>query len=352
MAAPSCSDDPRSHVKIKMMKEISDGHPYDALQYIQSFIARKKKSFGRSLTSSLIIYSSQLLIECNHAFEAGALLNWYINGGAGEGYSFHLTMDISNDCTDSSNNPCDLESIISLLSSFSRNQIVPVIDAIYSSLLKLLKSKGVSIGKSSNSYLSNKLETFEMISADVFELTKNWSSAAKIFIRWQDAERAVIAVDLWAKEGYTKEYPLFFARVVFEILSENRVEFASKFIMLATEAHSVLSDDSTVDKTWPMPCPYKAVWHLAVILTELASLTQINMTEKQKMFEILHSRYYTIVAAIDAKSASLLLRIAEFVFQLKPRGAPANPMSALFGNLLSGGAGGGNGLSQLMKMLG
>ena len=70
----------------KMSNEINNKHPYEAIMVAESFIARKKKTIGRDVTSELVFYGAKVLIKGNAAAEAGTLIAWYMELGAGNNH--------------------------------------------------------------------------------------------------------------------------------------------------------------------------------------------------------------------------------------------------------------------------
>eukprot|EP01031_Cornospumella_fuschlensis_P008822 gene8822-10857_t len=73
------------------------GAAYEALQYVQSFVARKKKALGPAGTSKAVFHGVKCLIkaasgvdEVAIATTAGSLLRWFIEDGAGKDFSFHM----------------------------------------------------------------------------------------------------------------------------------------------------------------------------------------------------------------------------------------------------------------------
>eukprot|EP01031_Cornospumella_fuschlensis_P041792 gene41792-51014_t len=73
------------------------GAAYEALQYVQSFVARKKKALGPAGTSKAVFHGVKCLIkaasgvdEAAIATTAGSLLRWFIEDGAGKDFSFHM----------------------------------------------------------------------------------------------------------------------------------------------------------------------------------------------------------------------------------------------------------------------
>ena len=61
-----------------MQTELRDGHPYEALQYVQSFVARKKKALGQDTTSKVLYHGAKELILSGASSSAGTLLKWYL----------------------------------------------------------------------------------------------------------------------------------------------------------------------------------------------------------------------------------------------------------------------------------
>ena len=89
-----------------------------------------------------------------------------------------------------------------------------------------------------------------------------------------------------------------------------------------------------------------AVWHVAVILTELASLPPMPRVDKAKLFGLLLARYSNLVRLLDSKLEELLLKAGEASFGYQsPQAAQqgVNPMALLQGMLGGGGAAGGAG---------
>ena len=74
----------------KMLQELKANNSYEALQYVQSFIARKKRSIVPEIVSSMVFHAAKLLVDHESAGYAGTLLLWYMDGGAGEENNFHI----------------------------------------------------------------------------------------------------------------------------------------------------------------------------------------------------------------------------------------------------------------------
>ncbi len=61
----------------KMIPHLKGTNFYEAQQYVQSFVARKKKALTESQTSALVFHGAKLLLNHNAASDAGSLLVWY-----------------------------------------------------------------------------------------------------------------------------------------------------------------------------------------------------------------------------------------------------------------------------------
>ena len=64
-----------------MTEELSQGNHYEALQFVQSFIARKKKTMTANTASKVLFHGAKLLMGAGQAQYTGALLEWYALGG-------------------------------------------------------------------------------------------------------------------------------------------------------------------------------------------------------------------------------------------------------------------------------
>mmetsp|Transcript_18082 Transcript_18082/g.18144 ORF Transcript_18082/g.18144 Transcript_18082/m.18144 type:complete len:351 (+) Transcript_18082:97-1149(+) len=332
------SDNAKEHLREKLLQDITAGKSYDALQYIQSFIARKKKGFGHQLISSLIFEGAMILIQNGGSVEAGALLLWYIKGGAGEEFAFKINKTAS--LTLGNEEFCDLDSTIVLLESVSRDKIVPLVDAVYIPIQKIFVKKYEISMDTADGILLHNLKRFESICADVFESAKDWISATKCYIKLYNVVKIIYCVDNWASNGHEREYPMFFSRVILQLLAENRVHLAADVLQLSQKEYSSLSVHSLSPHSSD---GYHAAWHVAIILTELAGLNN-NIAEKQRVFQALHQQYSPIIAIVDKKLLTILVKIAAKVFLLQPRTASSglDPM-ALMRNLMGGSGGSGGG---------
>lgn len=154
-------------------------------------------------------------------------------------------------------------------------------------------------------------------------------------------DKAALVLNNWANEGYLTEKPLFFGRALLSILSDNKVTLANTLL----EHLSPLIDDNINPdtKTSAADAAYLGVWHVGVIMVELASFPPMPRVDKLKLFSILYQRYVPLFVKIDPKLVETLNKIGENTFGYQPQGpsnARPNPMAMLQGLLGGGGLGG------------
>lgn len=324
----------------KMEAELKDGHNYEALQYVQSFVARKKKNLGQQNTSSVVFHGARQLVASNASLSAGVLLKWFIEEGAGSDYSFLLSMEkISN------SNYCDVQRVVDLLTGLNAEQGYPIVDAIYDPL-HLVVAK-LKIKKSEP--MLQRLNKFEELCAKIYLEHGAFYHSFKCYLRLNKMQEAANALLQWSAKGYASEKPLFFARGVLYLLSEGKVSAANELLTISQSyvIDNIGTEGTVAGNGGGAESAPLAVWHLATILTELAAMPTMPRVDKTKLFGILYSRYGSFLVQYDTKLLEILTKAGEAVFgfsiQAQQQGrsgapAPANPMAMLQG-LLGGGAG-------------
>jgi hypothetical protein len=337
-----------SHLDEKVTAELTNGNIYEALQYVQSFVARKKKALGQRGTSNAVFHGAQTLLKksisvasatavnlplsaeaTTLAATAGGLLRWFIEDGAGPDNQFHLHTDQLNATV-----YCDLQQLLDLLQSLDLRIAGPVVDAVYLPLhLHLAKIK---IKK--NSHLFQRINRLETLFSRLLQSNKRWLLAFKALVRLGDAEQLATLLDQWANEGYSTEKPLFFARALMQVLSEGKVSFAKEVL----HASLPFVDDNVTPGTHVPGDSISAslaVWHVAVILTELANFPPMPRVDKTKLFGLLHRRYGALLLQVDIKLLELFLKVGEtcFRYALENPGASAPSPMAMLQSLFGGG---------------
>jgi hypothetical protein len=376
--APETAESLLAQLDEKVIAELKAGNVYEALQYVQSFIARKKKILGTKGTATAVFQGARVLIKeavaaaANTPFPgalsadiltlsstAGGLLRWFIEDGAGPENQFHMQADQLN-----STNYCDIQHLYDFLQGVDVRVSGPVVDAIYNPLHVLIAKSKIK----KHSHLAQRINRLEILFARVLQYSKRWLSAFKSFVRLQDADKTAEVLNQWSAEGYATEKPLFFARGLFHVLSEAKMAFAKELLHASLQ---YVDDNIAPGRTpgGPMSASL-AVWHVAVILTDLSNFPPMPRVDKTKLFGMLHRRYGALLVQIDLKMLELFLKVGEACFNYvleNPADNTPSPMSMLQ-SLLTGGASnqppkapngaGGNrrpapgmDISQLMRMM-
>lgn len=326
----------------KLGQELREQHVYEALQYVQSFIARKKKILGVRGTSTAVFLSAKTLLSgVNYdsaesttasltlAATAGTLLKWFIEEGAGLDYQFRLYPDQLN-----SVQYCDVQNLQEFLSALDIRTAGPVVDAIYNPLHVLVAKSKVK----KHSHLSQRITKLEVFFAGVLQNSKRWLSAFKSYIRLQNAEKAAEVLNQWSAEGYATEKAIFFGRGLLYLLSENKAVLAKELLHASLQ---YIEDNTGADKVAGGPSSTAlAVWHVAVILTDLANFPPMPRVDKTKLFGLLHRRYGAFFVQVDVKLLEVFLKAGEACFNYvleNPADNTPSPM-AMLQSLLTGGA--------------
>ena len=318
-------------LEAKMAPAVSTS--YEALQYVQSFVARKKKTLGKNSTSRCVFHGAKLLVDRGNSGDAGALLVWFIESD--DLFNLSGTKKAGGDET-----YCDTERILAILSGLSVDKAGPVVDQIYGPLHQVVSKAGLLRGAAGG--VSDRMEQFERQCADIFEGTKKWYSAYKVVVRLGDVQRAARLLNEWSNEGNALEKPMFFGRAVLTLLADRKLTQAEELVRHST---SFITDNLAEGTApgGPSSGPL-GVWHLAVILSGLASLPPMQRVDKTRLFGLLKARYSDIVDKTDPRLHDLLMRVgtSTFAVALPEELTRNNPMAMIQQMMMaSGGIGAG-----------
>jgi len=327
---------------------LKDGSPYEALQYVQSFIARKKKALSREDASTLVFLGAKLLMDAGSYNDTGALLVWFMETGAGENLRFHIR-------TAPEQTYCDLERLLSLLEGLEAAASAPIVNKIASAIGQLWVNLPSNTSEETKVCLNKNILKFEDICADAFEHSGNYLGALKSIFKLADMTRAAKLLHNWATKGYKYEYPLFFARATLHLLAEGQAEQAADLVTSSRQANYIVEADFLDATNDNYPCPALSAWHFCTIVVELASLTSMPTNTKRKIFSVLCERYVALLTQMDPKFPSLLSTISEVVFcsdesrqigSSSSRGGgglPGGGMLDMINSMMGGGGPGGGG---------
>jgi hypothetical protein len=341
-------NEPFSQLESKLLAELNSNHPYEAVQYVQSFVARKKKNLGQNITSALVFAGAKLLTEHGASPSAGTLLKWFIEDGAGVDYLFKLQKNPLDD-----SNYCDVSRLNTFLTEISKiDDKYNVVNAVYGPLHILISKTKIA----PRSDLSKRIFELEVLFATVFDESSKWVNAFKSYLRIEDIKKAARVLNNWSLEGYITEKPLFFARILIQLLSEKRIVLARE---LLKNSLGFVEDNIVNGKSSGGPLSASlAMWHLSVILTDLATLPPMQRVDKAKLFGLLAEQYKPLLIQIDSKLVDVFYKAGEATFAYVPpesannKNQVANPMAMLQGLLSGGGAGNANGQPDFGGMMG
>ena len=169
---------------------------FQALQYVQSYLARKKKTFGQNIVSSLVFHAASLMVKHNASSSAGTLLTWFIEDGAGVDFFFKLQNEKLN-----SDNYCDIQRLTEFLSELTIDEAAPTVDLIYGPIHVLIAKS-----KQPNKSLSSRLEKLEILFAKILEGSKRWRNAFKSYVRIDNMKKVSAVLEAWSAEGKEIQY--------------------------------------------------------------------------------------------------------------------------------------------------
>lgn len=293
-----------STLKDKMAESKSSS--YEALQYLQSFVARKKKSLGKDSTSLAVFHGANLLVQRKANAEAGEVLSWFIDSDQFEVVS------------------C-LQRLEELLKKMAPDQAQPLVTCIYDPLHQRVV-KGMT--KANQKDMHDRLLKLDAIFADVFQKTQLWPNAYKSVLRLGDIKRAANILNDWSKGGFKNEKPLFFARSVLTLMAEKKVELAAEMVK---ECTPYMDGEDNIDppRAGGDDSAPLAAWHLAVILSGLASLPPMQRVDKTRLFSVLSNLYLRTLEILDLQLVMLVEKIGKNVFAVQPVVPEGNPMALM-----------------------
>jgi hypothetical protein len=320
-----------SHLSTKVKQELDQQNIYEALQYVQSFIARKKKIMGSEGVSSAVFTGAKLLLQASSIDPSvrgnvtGSLLKWFIEEGAGADHPFRL-LDTNG------NAPCDTANLLELVHGLNDVSAGTLVSIIYNPIHLLLTRRKIK-AKSSLEKRVKKLETFF---ANAFLNSKQFLAAFKSFSRLEEAQGIVETLKRWSAEGYTSEVPLFFGRALLALLADGKLSLATAVLQLSAP----LIPDNIGGALGPSKgggalSSSLAVYHVSVILTDLAGLPPHDRVNKPRLFVLLFNRYGPLIQQLDLKLFEALVRTGELLFNFESperaqqAQAPSGPFAML-----------------------
>ncbi len=336
MASSVDMDEIRKTVSAKLLAE---GTSYGALQYLQSFVARKRKQMGADNTSQIVFYGASCLVSNGNGHDAGNALKWFVESKD----LLHIDPAVKD------SGFCDTLRLVELFRKFQAKDLEPCASVIYDPFHKVVVESKMTVGVHINSNVTKRMKEFDELCADIFEQTKVWRSAYRVCTRLNLIERSASILNSWSDNDstYMHEKPLFFARAILTLLSEKRVAAAAE-LANASKSFMNSTDNAVVEPLVPggVDSAYLACYHVSIILAELAALPPAPRVDKARLYQVLANLYVDVMDHIDSRLVDLLEKVGGEVFGLgKKEKQQIDPMN-MFQAMMNAGGGGpssGNG---------
>ena len=202
-----------------------DSTSYEALQYLQSFVARKKKTLGPSGTSLAVFHGAKVLCQRpvgSGPHDAGVALAWFMESED----LFHLCEGAPK-----KDDYCDTQRLLDLLTGLAAADAEPVVSNVYNVLHQVVLKSGLLFGRKANKAVIERMSKLDNLFADVLEKTEMWRMAYKVVLRLSDIPRAANILNRWADSPSTYKYekPLFFARAILTLLADRKIDQAGMY---------------------------------------------------------------------------------------------------------------------------
>jgi hypothetical protein len=327
----------------KLREELDSQHPYEAMLYVQTFVARKRRSITHLHACQLIFKGLEILLEYSEDQYAATLYQWLLQQQFIDSeflsIIFHKTLIL-----------------ISLNQQTKKpNKISEFILAIYTPLTAYLDShlKGNSLEKTRYFYELNQK------CGEMFEGTRRWCDAKNSYLNIGDITSVVRVTHHWAEDGYGTEYPLFFCRMYLSLLGNKLIPQAAAFFRSATDEYldsyeftrhnstaTVPPSSVNVTATHTIPTSSYSLWQMCILLNDLLGLLDTpalaSKIDSAKIFTLALSRYETLLKYYDPALYDLMKVVGVRVFHVKEErneqqmNNAAGPM-AFMNKLLMGG---------------
>lgn len=304
----------------KLSRALREGRPYDASQYAQSFLARKRAGSVLAGPASLThcLFAVRRFLSLGFPSEGGDLVRWAV---ANRYFEEGLDADHVAD---------GLAQLAGILSEAKAEAAGQLAKCAARDLLEVMNRRGRSPAEAA--LLREPVRALRGALAEALGSVGSWRDAVDVLQPGDDMVSLSRALLGHAEQGARCELPLFFARAVLELVGDGRLDSADA---LLAEAEGIVEARQTNRNSMTI-----AVWHYVVILVDLLVRGKaLTMKERKSVYRLLSEKYHTIVQDVDPKLADLAASVAEEQGLASPT-ASAHPFSG--GGGLGGMLGGGN----------
>jgi hypothetical protein len=304
----------------KLRQELDENHPYEAMLYVQTFVARKRRHMTPIDSCKLIFKGIQILIDNHEEQYAGTLFDWMLTQNLIDLQNLREIFDLT----------------IGLISTSSSSQknISEFVNCIFNPLFEYLESNKSLTALEKTKYLYE----LNQKCGEIFEVTKRWQEAKNSYLSIGDISSVVRVTHLWAEDGYPSEYPLFFARVYLSLLANKLVPQAAAFFRAATDEY-LDSYEFTLQLDSPQSSPSSySIWQMCILLNDLLGLIDtpsvVTKIDPAKLFGIILLRFESLLKYFDRSLYDLSKVVGFRVFNVKEQRNDQNSGPMAFMNRL------------------
>jgi hypothetical protein len=309
----------------KTIQTLRNDGAYEALLYVQSFVARKKRSLSPSESCSLAFKGIEILIQNDEIQYAGTLLNWLLSSGI-LADSFRIEI---------------FHRIITLISTVPQQHSVLFVNTIFTQLSEFVESHNKISALDKRRYIYE----VNQKCGEIFERARRWRDAKNSYLSIGDISGVARIVHLWASEGYETEYPIFFARVYLILLANKLIPQAAAFYRAATDDYLdayEMTLNALPNTALKIASQYTYnVWEMCTMINELLHLAEIPAVsakvDQAKVFTLILEKYSGLLQRFDPSLYDASVTVGSKVFLIPPKEeneSSGNPMSALFKSLM------------------
>jgi hypothetical protein len=310
----------------RMKEELELKYPYEAMMYVQTFVARKRKTLSHQNTCKLVFCGINVLLKHSEWESAGALLDWLLSTGA-------LELNPSN---------TNFDTVSSIISSIQRDHAMLFLDKAYTPLCSYIQTLQTELKHRYMFQLS-------MLCGEIFEHCHRWRDAKTCYIGVGDMTSLVRVTHMWSLDGFPSEYSLFFARGYLIILAGKLVPQAAAFYKSANDEYmepyelTISCGPATALQRESTKC--YALWQLCTIIYDLMGMADNPLlslkVDRKKVFMLLLNKYQELLIHYDAELYRTMQQIGKLHFGIvDDTPEQVNPMQALLGSMMGGGGGG------------
>lgn len=311
----------------KMKEELDRNQPYEAMMYVQTFVARKRKTLSKQNTCILVFSGIKILLNHSEWSSAGVLLDWLLSMGA-------LELNPINS---------NFDTISSIIASIPKTQVILFLDKAYIPLCNFIQMCPTEIKHRYMFQLS-------LLCGEIFEYCRRWRDAKTCYIGVGDMTSLARTTHMWSFDGFPTEYSLFFARGYLILLAGKLVPQAAAFYKSANDEYMEpyeLTISCGPQTTLQTACTKTyAIWQLCTIIYDLMGMADSPVlslkVDRKKIFTLLSDKYKELITYYDADLFRTLQVVGKHHFGVVDN-TPVlvNPMQSLLGNMMGGrGAGG------------